>query len=112
MYTEYGLRRSNAMQCTNLARLPSDTFTWGKNIADLEKKRFVLVLFGDVEMLTSSYLIFLEHLSLNFLWIAANKIIQQANTEVMKCGTDTTVIREMWSRHKNNNRNVAETQEY
>jgi hypothetical protein len=38
-----------------------------KNIADLEKKRFVLVVFGDVEMLASSFWAFLEHLSVSCL---------------------------------------------
>jgi len=74
------------MQCTNLARLLSTTFKWRKNIADLQKKLTVFVLFGDVEMLTSSFLIFLEHFSVSFLLIATNRINQQANIEVMKCG--------------------------
>jgi len=84
------------MQCTNLARLLSNTFTWRKNITDLEKKRFFfLVLFADVEML-GSFLIFLEYLSLSFLSIAANEINQQANTEVIKCARYTAILTEMW----------------
>jgi hypothetical protein len=75
MYTEYGVLRSNskfpsgnAMQCTYLARLFVNNHLYvAKKFADLEKKLLVLVFFGDVEFLTSSFLTFLENLSVRFL---------------------------------------------